>query len=55
MMDHDKKERPEPERKAPRRYKIYDGLNISVSAINIVIYVLIGLILLSVLAGMTAR
>jgi hypothetical protein len=54
-MDQNKREQPKSENRTPRRYKIYDNLNISINAINIIIYVLIGLILLAVLAGMTVR
>jgi len=54
-MEQEKKAPPAPANKTPRRYKIYDNLNISIKTINIIICALIGLILLAVLAGMMVR
>ena len=46
--------RPDVKR-APRRYKLYDRLNLSVGAVNKIIYLLIGLIVFAVLVGMFIR
>ena len=51
----DPKEKRPNEKKMPGRYKLYDRLNLSIGAVNGIIYAIIGLIILAVLAGIVIR
>ena len=46
---------PSDGKRTPRRYTLYDRLNLSIGTVNKIIYALIGLILLSAILGMLIR
>ena len=54
-MAKDVRNRPPDEKRVPRRYNLYNRLNLSVDTVNRVIYALIGVIVLLVLAGTLIR
>lgn len=43
------------DKRRPRRYRLYDRLNLSLNQANMIIYAIVGLIVLAVILGMILR